>query len=183
MATYTVNSTDGLSKAIISQCEIMLNKVAVKVKERVDLALEQYYDEYHPEARSEYTTLYYHRTNQLRKCCKIKPIIKGLNNITVEIYLDVESLDYSAEGADHWKTVIAADAGLHGGFEFMNKKNDDGSNKEMFFQIPFSSLNEDSDYKGTRIWHDPMEELLNGGKLRQYFLEEARKLNLNIIAK
>lgn len=183
MATYNVTSTAQLSKAIISQFEIVLNKVSDKVKERVDQSLEQYYDEYHPEEREQYTTYFYHRTNQLRKCCKISPIIKGLNNITVEIYLDVDSLSYTNKGADPWKTVVSADAGLHGGWDFMNPKNDDGSNKDVFYQIPFSSLNDDSDYEGTRIWHDPMEELLKGGKLRRYFLEEAKKLGLNIIAK
>lgn len=176
MATYTVNSASGLTKAIISQCEIMLNKVADKVKERVDQELETYYAEYSPEILYGMQTFWYDRTNQLRNCCKISPIVKGLNNITVTIYLDIDSLNYSTPGADAFKTVVAADHGLHGGWII--------NHGVAVEQVPWDEISGDyGDIDGAGIWSKPMKELLEGGKLRKYFLEEANKLGLNIIAK
>jgi hypothetical protein len=178
MATYTVNSTAGLTKAIISQVEVILGRIADKVKERVDQEFETYYSEYSPEILYGMKTFYYDRTNQLRNCCKISPVVKGLNNITVTVYLDIDSLNYSTPGADAWKTVVAADAGLHGGWVVKHGV--------AIEQIPWDSLNENSDFSdtdGARIWHNPMKELLEGGKLRKYFLEEAKKMRLDIVAK
>lgn len=176
MASYNVVSNERqLSQAIIAKFEVILNKVADKVKQRVDEEIETYYAEYSPEIMYGMKTFYYDRTNQLRDCCKIKPIVKGLNSITVEIYLDIDSLSYSTAGADPWKTVVSADSGLHGGWEVKY-----GVATE---QIPFGEIGDGSGYGETRIWHNPMSELLEGGKLKEMFLKYAKEFKLNLIAK
>lgn len=175
MATYTATSSTQLTKLIILQFEEILNKIADKVKLRVDEEIETYYAEYSPEILYGMQTFWYDRTNQLRNCCKIKPIVKGLNNITVEIYLDIDSLFYSTKGADPWKTVVSADSGLHGGWEVKY-----GVATE---QIPFSEIGDGSGFGDTRIWSNPMREFLEEGKLRELFIKYAKDYGLNLIAK
>ena len=178
MATYTVKSLDQMTDIVILKIESILNKVADKVKARVDQELETYYAEYNPEIMYGMKTFYYDRTNQLRDCCKIKPIKKSGNNISIEIYLDIESLNYSTVGADPYKTVMAANSGLHGGWIVHH-----GVATE---QVPYSELGEGSNYGdvgGARIWANPMEEMFKGGKLREMFIKYAKESGLNLIAK
>lgn len=175
MATYIVKSLDQLTNVIIAKIEKLLDTVAEKVKERIDEELERYYDDYDPAWTSFTRKYFYNRTYQLRNACKISPINKGLNEMSVEIYIDVNSLNYSTPGADPWKTVVAANSGLHGGWVINNGKADR--------QIPWEDLNDDSNYGNVRIWDTPMEELLDSRKLRDIFIDEAKKLGLNIIAK
>jgi len=179
MATYNIKSLDQLTqitmKAVISKIEKLLDTVAKKVKERVDEEIEKYYNEYDPAWDTE-RRYWYNRTEQLRNSCKISPIKKGANSLSVEIYIDIDGLNYSTPGADPWKTVIAADTGsLHGGWVI--------ENGEAKYQVPFNQLNQYVDDNGVRIWSNPMNALLDNHGLRDIFIEEARKLGLNIVAK
>ena len=105
------------AKALEPKVVATLELVAEDVKKEIDKALEDYYDEYDPSIRASLTSFYYHRTDQLKNCCKIwQPKISG-NTISIEIYLDIDSLSYDTPGADPYKTVVAANAGLHGGWD------------------------------------------------------------------
>mgnify|MGYP002517229783 CR=1 FL=1 len=118
------------------------------------------------------TSWFYQRTDQLRNCCKIgKPKIVG-NTISIEIYLDIDSLQYDARGADPYKTVVAANAGLHGGWDV-----------SVMEQIPWGmiSSNDGAAYgNGTQIWKEPIEELFTKGKLIESFKRNAKARGLNL---
>lgn len=153
-----------------------LQLVAQDVKQEIDESLQRYYDEYEPEPDDPYGQAYkqfwYHRTYQLLDCCVIgTPKIKG-NTISIEIYLDIDSLTYNTKGADPYKTVVAANAGLHGGF-----------NIETMYQVPWSIVesNNGTAYgNGTQIWEEPMKELFTKGKLIESFKRHAKARGLNI---
>ena len=155
-----------------SQVVTTLDLVAQDVKAEIDDALERYYDEYDPEFGIMLTSLWYQRTYQLRNCCKIgQPKIVG-NTVSIEIYLDIDDLSYSAKGADPFKTVVAANSSLHGGWDVSTME-----------QIPWSTIssNDGTSYgSGTQIWEDPMRELFDGGKLITIFKKHAKQRGLNI---
>ncbi len=48
-------------------------------------------------------------------------IING--KIIIKVYLDIDSLHYDTKGADAFKTVVAANIGLHGGWDVANLQN------------------------------------------------------------
>ena len=155
-----------------SQVVATLDLVAQDVKSEIDDALERYYDEYDPEFGIMLTSLWYQRTYQLRNCCKIsQPKIVG-NTVSIEIYLDIDDLSYSTKGADPFKTVVAANSSLHGGWDVSTME-----------QIPWNviSSNDGTSYgSGTQIWEDPMRELFDGGKLITLFKKHAKQRGLNI---
>ena len=153
-----------------------LELVAEDVKKEIDKALEDYYDEYDPMPYDDdailMKTYWYYRTEQLLNCCRIgTPKISG-NTISIEIYLDIDSLSYNTPGADPYKTVVAANSSLHGGWDVSTME-----------QIPWSviSSNDGTSYgSGTQIWEDPMRELFDGGKLITLFKKHAKQRGLNI---
>ena len=164
------------AKALEPKVVATLELVAEDVKKEIDKAIDDYYDEYDPnpysEGRLAYKKYWYNRTYQLKDCCKIgKPKISG-NTISIEIYLDIDSLQYDAPGADPYKTVVAANSGLHGGWDV----------GEMV-QIPWSMIsnNDGTSYgNGTQIWEEPIRELIDNGKLITLFKKCARQHGLNI---
>ena len=160
------------AKALEPKVVATLELVAQDVKAEIDDALQRYYDEYDPAFGKMLTSWFYQRTDQLRNCCKIgKPKIVG-NTISIEIYLDIDDLSYSAKGADPFKTVVAANSSLHGGWDISTME-----------QIPWSTIssNDGTSYgSGTQIWEDPMRELFDGGKLITIFKKHAKQRGLNI---
>ena len=160
------------AKALESKVVATLELVAEDVKKEIDKALQDCYDEYDPSVRASITSFYYHRTDQLKNCCKIgQPKVSG-NTISIEVYLDIDSLSYDTKGADPYKTVVSANSSLHGGWDVSTME-----------QIPWSviSSNDGTSYgSGTQIWEDPMRELFDGGKLITLFKKHAKQRGLNI---
>ena len=160
------------AKSLESKVVATLELVAEDVKKEIDEALQRYYDEYDPSFGKMLTSWFYQRTDQLKNCCKIgQPKISG-NTISIEIYLDIDSLSYNTPGADPYKTVVAANSGLHGGWDVSTME-----------QIPWSVIsgNNGSSYgSGTQIWEEPIRELVDNGKLITLFKKCARQHGLNI---
>ena len=160
------------AKALEPKVIATLELVAEDVKKEIDEALQHYYDEYDPTFGKMLTSWFYQRTDQLKNCCKIgKPKING-NTISIEIYLDIDSLSYNTPGADPYKTVVAANSGLHGGWDVSTME-----------QIPWSVIsgNDGTSYgSGTQIWEEPIRELIDNGKLITLFKKCARQHGLNI---
>lgn len=160
------------AKALEPKVVATLELVAEDVKKEIDEALQRYYDEYDPAFGKMLTSWFYQRTDQLKNCCKIgQPKISG-NTISIEIYLDIDSLSYNTPGADPYKTVVAANSSLHGGWDVLTME-----------QIPWSTIssNDGTSYgSGTQIWEDPMRELFDGGKLITIFKKHAKQRGLSI---
>ena len=160
------------AKALESKVVATLELVAEDVKKEVDEALQRYYDEYDPSFGKILSSWFYQRTDQLKNCCKIgQPKISG-NTISVEIYLDIDSLSYNTPGADPYKTVVAANSGLHGGWDVSTME-----------QIPWSVIsgNNGTSYgSGTQIWEEPIRELIDNGKLITLFKKCAKQRGLNL---
>lgn len=169
-----IKNMSQLAKALEPKITSILELVTEDVKNEIDKYLQEYYDEYDPAKRASFTELYYRRTEQLRNCCKIgKPEIKG-NTISATVHLDIDSLKYDTPGADAYKTVKAADAGLHGGWDVSHLSSGQvswaaisGSPRERFGS-------------GTQIWEEPMQELIDNGKLVTIFKKCAKQRGLNI---
>ena len=160
------------AKALEPKVVATLELVAEDVKKEIDKALQDYYDEYDPSVRASITSFYYHRTDQLKNCCKIgQPKVSG-NTISIEVYLDIDSLSYNTPGADPYKTVVAANSGLHGGWDVSTME-----------QIPWSVIsgNDGTSYgSGTQIWEEPIRELIDNGKLVTLFKKCAKQRGLNL---
>ena len=160
------------AKALESKVVATLELVAEDVKKEIDEALQRYYDEYDPSFGKILSSWFYQRTDQLKNCCKIgQPKISG-NTISVEIYLDIDSLSYNTPGADPYKTVVAANSGLHGGWDVSTME-----------QIPWSVIsgNDGTSYgSGTQIWEEPIRELIDNGKLVTLFKKCAKQRGLNL---
>lgn len=160
------------AKALEQKVVATLELVAEDVKKEIDEALQRYYDEYDPTFGKMLTSWFYQRTDQLKNCCKIgQPKISG-NTISIEIYLDIDSLSYNTPGADPYKTVVAANSGLHGGLDVSTME-----------QIPWSVIsgNDGTSYgSGTQIWEEPIRELIDNGKLITLFKKCAKQHGLNI---
>lgn len=160
------------AKALEPKIVATLELVAQDVKQEIDEYLQAYYDEYDPAFGKLLTSFFYQRTDQLRNCCKIgKPKISN-GTISIEIYLDIDSLSYGTPGADPYKTVVAANSSLHGGWDVNTME-----------QIPWSIIgnNDGTSYgSGTQIWEDPMHELIDNGKLITIFKKHAKQRGLNL---
>ena len=160
------------AKALEPKVVATLELVAEDVKKEIDEALQRYYDEYDPTFGKMLTSWFYQRTDQLKNCCKIgQPKISG-NTISIEIYLDINSLSYNTPGADPYKTVVAANSGLHGGWDVSTME-----------QIPWSVIsgNDGTSYgSGTQIWEEPIRELIDNGKLITLFKKCAKQRGLNL---
>ena len=160
------------AKALEPKVVATLELVAEDVKKEIDEALQRYYDEYGPAFGKMLTSWFYQRTDQLKNCCKIgQPKISG-NTISIEIYLDIDSLSYNTPGADPYKTVVAANSGLHGGWDVSTME-----------QIPWSVISGNdgtSHGSGTQIWEEPIRELIDNGKLITLFKKCAKQRGLNL---
>ena len=160
------------AKALEPKVVATLELVAEDVKKEIDEALQRYYDEYDPSFGKMLTSWFYQRTDQLKNCCKIgQPKISG-NTISIEIYLDIDSLSYNTPGADPYKTVVAANSGLHGGWDVSTME-----------QVPWSVIsgNDGTSYGSeTQIWEEPIRELIDNGKLITLFKKCAKQRGLNL---
>lgn len=169
-----IKNISQLAKALEPKITATLELVAEDVKSEIDKYLQEYYDEYDPAERASFTELYYRRTEQLRNCCKIdKPVVNG-NTISATVYLDIDSLKYSTPGADAYKTVQAADSGLHGGWDVSHLSSG---------QVSWSAISGSTGERfgsGTQIWEEPMQELIDNGKLITIFKKCAKQHGLNI---
>lgn len=175
MAKVIKNLGD-FAKALAPQVKQTLELVAEDVKKEIDEALQRYYDEYDPEydlSMDQYARhFWYNRTYQLLDCCKIGTLKVTGNTISIEIYLDIDSLDYQTSGADPYKTVVAANAGLHGGWDV-----------GVMEQVKWSQISGNSGQSfgnGTQIWEEPIKELIGNGKLIALFKKHAKQRGLNI---
>lgn len=162
------------AKALEPKIIATLEAVAEDTKREIDDYLQAYYDEYNPLLGGLLGRFFYQRTYQLRDCCKIgKPkIVNG--KISIEVYLDVNSLNYGSKGADAFKTVVAANAGLHGGWDISDLPNG---------QVPWTTISSntgESSGSGTQIWEEPIRELIDNGKLIRIFKKHAKARGLNL---
>jgi len=161
------------AKALEPKIIATLELVAEDVKQEIDDYLQSYYDEYDP-AWGKSRSHFYHRTYQLKNCCKIGNIHISNGNMSVEVYLDIDSLHYNSKGAVAYKTVRAANAGLHGGYDISDIQKG---------QIPWSAISNSNGKRfgsGTQIWKEPMRELIDNGKLVSIFKKCARQRGLNM---
>ncbi len=163
--TQVIKNIGQFAKALEPKIRATLELVAEDVKREIDDTLGDYYDEHSP--------IYYKkRTSQLKNCCKIgKPKISN-GKISIEVYLDIDSLNYNTPGADPYKTVVAGASGLHGGWDISTME-----------QIPWSTIssNDGTSYgDGTQIWEEPMQELIDNGKLVAIFKKCAQQRGLNL---
>ncbi len=162
------------AKALEPKIVSTLELVAKDVKHEIDDYLQQYYDEYDPSFGKLLTSWFYQRTDQLRNCCKIgKPKISN-GKISIEVYLDIDSLNYDTPGADPYKTVVSANAGLHGGWDMEYLSSG---------QVSWSAISGntgESFGSGTQIWEEPIRELIDNGKLITIFKKHAKARGLNL---
>ena len=162
------------AKALEPKVVATLELVAEDVKKEIDEALQRYYDEYDPAFGKMLTSWFYQRTDQLKNCCKIgQPKISG-NTISIEIYLDIDSLNYESPGADAYKTVVAANAGLHGGWDVSSF---------VKGQTTWGSIADNDGSRwgsGTQIWEEPMNEFFEGDKIVTLFKKYAKVHGLNL---
>lgn len=173
MATVIKNMNQ-LAKALETKIASVLELVAEDVKLEIDDYLQAYYDEYDPAFGKSLSSLFYHRTDQLRNCCKIGTPKASNGKIGIEVYLDIGSLSYDTPGADSYKTVVAANSGLHGGWDASHLSSG---------QVSWSSISSNSGERwgsGTQIWKEPMRELIDNGKLVTIFKKCAKARGLNI---
>lgn len=163
-----------LAKLLEPKITKILELVAKDVKKEIDEALEKYYNEYDPAVKGSLSSWFYQRTEQLKNCCKIGQARVSSNVVSVEIYLDIDSLNYETDGADPFKTVVSANAGLHGGWDTDNLSNG---------QMPWDTIsgNDGTAYgNGTQIWEEPMKEFIERGKLVILFKKYTKQRGLNI---
>ncbi len=169
-----IKNMSQFTKVLVPKIKIILELVAEDVKNEIDKYLQDYYNEYDMVKRASFAKLYYQRTDQLKNSCKIgKPQING-NVISTKVYLDIDSLKYDTRGASAYKTVRAADAGLHGGWDVSNLQNG---------QVSWTAISGspgESFGSGTQIWEEPMLELIDNRKLVTIFKKCAKQRGLNI---
>jgi len=155
-----------LIKNIRKQLDATILLVAQDVQEYIQKELDKYYSEYDP-------AKYIPRTHQLQNCCVVSQPQIINNSIKVDVYLDIESLHYITKGADPFKTVVSADYGLHGGWDIEDK------HIVPWEQIsPQNTGDVDTGGNGTSIWTVPITEILTTKKIRQWFMEAAKKYGL-----
>ena len=172
--TQTIKNMNQLAKALESKIESILNSVAEDVKHEIDYYLQAYYDEYDPALGKSLSSWFYHRTDQLRNCCKIGIPKVSNGKIGIDVYLDVNSLNYTTPGADPYKSLVAGNAGLHGGWN---------PSYLVGGQVPWSAISGNTGDRfgsGTQIWGEPMRELIENGKLVTIFKQCAKQRGLNL---
>ena len=162
-----IKNLNDLAKALEPKIREILVLVAEDTQQEIRKYLEEYYREYNP-------LRYVPRTDQLLNCCKIGQVKKNGNGLSIEVYLDVDSLHYTAEGADPYKSLVSANSGLHGGW------NPSDISAGQVPWNPISSNDGSRHGSGTQIWEKPMEELIDNGKLIELFKKHAKTRGLNI---
>lgn len=163
-----------LVKALEPQITATLELVAEDTKQEIDKYLQKYYNEYNPSLGKSFRSHFYHRTYQLKNCCKIGKIHIDNSGVNIKVFLDIDSLHYNSKGAIAYKTIYAANAGLHGGYNI---------NDMQRGQISWSKINNKHGKRfgsGTQIWEEPMQELIDNGKLIAIFKKCAKQRGLNI---
>lgn len=156
-----IKNLDQLAKMLKPKISTTLELVEKKVKSEIDETLGEYYEEYSP--------IYYHRTNQLKNCCKIgKPKLHN-GKVNIEVYLDINSLKYVNTGAEPYKTVVSAIAGLHGGWDTSDLSKG---------QVPWEKISSNLG-KGFGS-QEPMQELIDNEKLISMFKKHAQVCGLNL---
>ena len=146
----TIKNMKDLAKVLEPRIKATLELVGEDVKKEIDEVLREYENEFDP--------IYYQRTKQILDCCKIGKTKMNGNKISIEVYLDVDSLNYRAKGADPYKTLVAANSSIHGGIDPSNPHGG---------QIPWSQISSNDGSRhgsGTQIWEEPMQELIDNGK-------------------
>lgn len=162
----TIKTINQLAKVLEDKIKATLKLVAADVKKEVDKYLQEYYDEYDPNE--------YFRTEQLLNCCKIRSVKSDGRMVGIEVYLDINSLRYNTKDADAFKTVVAANSGLHGGWDISILQNG---------QVPWSVISDNDGISygnGTQIWEEPIRELIDKGRIIAIFKKCAKTRGLDI---
>lgn len=160
--------------ALTPQITATLQMVAEDVKSEIDEAIQRYYDEYDPSFGTLLRSWFYQRTDQLRNCCKVGNVKVSGGAISIDVYLDIDSLSYATKGADPYKTVVAANAGLHGGWDISDLS---------MGQVPWSTISGNdgtSHGSGTQIWEEPINDVFKSGDIIMLFKKHAMANGLNI---
>lgn len=157
-----------LTEQVIRHIEGIIQAVAEDVQDDIQKALGEYYAEYDPKR--------YKRVDHLKKCCVISDPRKTKDGISIDVYLDINSLQYSTKGADPYKTVVAADVGLHGGWDVFNEE-----------VVPWDDIKHKPEqktgsmYGGTSIWTDPVDKMIQDGSIAKWFKQHALERGLKLI--
>lgn len=162
------------AKALKPKIIAALELAAEDTKQEIDDYLQAYYDEYDPAFGKSLSELFYHRTKQLLNCCKIREAQISNEKISIEVYLDIDSLSYDTVGAEPYKTLVAANSGLHGGWNVSHLSSG---------QVSWSAISSNTGESwgsGTQIWKEPITELIDNGKLITIFKKHAKTHGLNL---
>ena len=118
-----------LKNFLLAKCKNALIKTQEQVYQIIDRFVKQFYAEFSPEM--------YERTYQLYSSLVKSDIIPDGNGYKVEVYFDLGSIGYVTGSKPSGEQVMkAADFGRHGA---------------MGLAV--------ADFKGTSIWHEPLEIL------------------------
>ena len=122
-----------LKKFLLPKCKNALVKSQEQVYQVIDRFIKEFYAEYIPDVSKGG----YERTYQLYRSLVKSDIIPTSNGYETEVYFDLSSLDYVTGSKPSGEQVMqAAEWGRHGA---------------MGLAV--------ADYKGTSIWHEPLEIL------------------------
>lgn len=120
-----------LKQILLAKCKNALIKSQEQVYQIIDRFIKEFYAEFSPEM--------YERTYQLYRSLVKSDIVLTGNGYKAEVYFDLSSLDYVTGSKPSGEQVMqAAEYGRHGA---------------MGLAV--------ADFKGTSIWHEPLEILNN----------------------
>ena len=118
-----------LKQILLAKCKNALIKSQEQVYQIIDRFVKEFYAEFSPEM--------YERTYQLYRSLVKSDIVPTGNGYKAEVYFDLSSLDYVTGSRPSGEQVMgAAEWGRHGA---------------MGLAV--------ADFKGTSIWHEPLEIL------------------------
>ena len=124
-----IKNESQLKKVLLAKCKNALIKSQEQVYQIIDRFLKEFYAEFSPEM--------YERTYQLYRSLVKSDIIPTGNGYKAEVYFDLSSIDYVTGSKPSGEQVMqAAEFGRHGA---------------MGLAV--------ADFKGTSIWHEPLEIL------------------------
>ena len=127
------NSEAQLKAFLMPKIQNAVIKAQEQVYQIIDRFVKEFYAEYPPEGKD----IMYQRTYQLFQSLVKSDIISTGNGFEAEVYFDLSSLDYVTGARPSGEQVMgAAEWGRHGA---------------MGLAV--------ADFKGTSIWHDPLEIL------------------------
>lgn len=123
------NNEAQLKSFLMAKCKNALMKAQEQVYQIIDRFVKEFYAEFSPEV--------YERTYQLYRSLVKSDIIPIGNGYEAQVYFDISSLDYISGSRPSGEQVMgAAEWGRHGA---------------MGLAV--------ADFKGTSIWHEPLEIL------------------------